>query len=96
LARPQNRWHYEADVELNALAASYAFGLARNHPFIDGNKRTAFQTMYVFLGLNGWRIRAEEDDAAEIMEHMASGAIDEAMLAAWLDDHVVRRRRGRA
>jgi death-on-curing protein len=95
LARPQNRWHYEDEATLSALAASYAFGLARNHPFIDGNKRTAFQTMYAFLGLNGWRIRAEEDDAAEVMENVASGEIDEAKLAEWLDNHLVRRRRGR-
>lgn len=88
LARARNRWHYEQDPELVDLAAAYGFGLVRNHPFVDGNKRVAFQAMYVFLGLNGWRITAEEPDVVTLMMEAASGAIDESKLAAWLRDHI--------
>ena len=57
LDRARNRWSYEPEEEVADLAANYGYGLTRNHPFADGNKRTGFQIMYVFLGLNGWRIR---------------------------------------
>ncbi len=88
LARARNRWHYEQDPELVDLAAAYGFGLVRNHPFVDGNKRVAFQATYVFLGLNGWRITAEEPDVVTLMMEAASDAIDESELAAWLRDHI--------
>lgn len=88
LARAQNRWYYEADAELVDLAAAYGFGLVRNHPFMDGNKRVAFQAMYVFLGLNGWRITAEEPEVVRLMLDAGSGTIDERGLADWLVDHI--------
>lgn len=91
LARAQNRWHYDTDAELVELAAAYGFGLVRNHPFVDGNKRVAFQTMYVFLGLNGWRITAEEPEVVRLMLDAASGTIDERALADWLREHIDRR-----
>ena len=92
LGRPINRWHYSADVDLSELAAAYGFAIAKNHAFIDGNKRAAFQTMYVFLGLNGWRIRAAEDDVVATIERVAAGSVSEADLAEWLREHIVRRR----
>jgi death-on-curing protein len=95
LGRPRNRWHYEPEVELSELGAAYGFGIAKNHPFIDGNKRAAFQAMYVFMGLNGWRIRASEDEVVSIMESVAAGGADEANLADWLREHMVRWRRRR-
>jgi len=61
LERPRNRYRYEKDSDLSGLAASYGFGIANNQPFLDGNKRVAFQTMYVFLGLNGLRIESAEE-----------------------------------
>ncbi|MGH7480803.1 MAG: type II toxin-antitoxin system death-on-curing family toxin [Longimicrobiales bacterium] len=88
IARARSRWHYETDAELADLAAAYGIGLVRNHPFVDGNKRVAFQAMYVFLGLNGWRIAAEEPDVVDLMLAAASGTLDESQLADWLRAHV--------
>jgi death on curing protein len=82
--RPRNRFHYEGGVDLFDLAASYGFGLARNHPFIDGNKRVAFQAMYVFLGLNGLRIEAEEPEVVRVVLALAAGELPESDLAEWL------------
>ena len=95
LDRPRNRWHYEAGVDLGELGAAYAYGIAKNHPFIDGNKRAAFQAMYVFMGLNGWRVRASEDEVVSIIEGVAAGDISESDLADWLREHMVRWRRRR-
>lgn len=95
LGRPRNRWHYEPGVDMNKLGAAYGYGIAKNHPFIDGNKRAAFQAMYAFMGLNGWRIRASEDEVVSTMEGVAAGGIDETGLADWLREHLVRWRRRR-
>ena len=83
LARPQQRWAYEPDADLFDLAAAYAFGLAKNHPFVDGNERTAFVVMTLFLRLNGSPLEAEEPDAIMTMVRVAAGDLDEAGLAAW-------------
>jgi death on curing protein len=84
LDRPRNRFHYESEADLFDLAAAYGFGLARNHPFVDGNKRVAFQAMYVFLGLNGLRIEADEPDVAHLILTLAAGDLPEPELADWL------------
>ena len=83
LGRPQNLFAYGKPT-LFALAASYAFGLAKNHPFIDGNKRTAFVTAVLFLELNGRRFSAEEADAAVRTLALAAGEMTEAEYEAWL------------
>ncbi len=88
LERPRNRWRYKPETDLPRLAAAYGFGLARNHPFLDGNKRVAFQTMYVFLGLNGYRIEADEKEVVTLMLNLASGDVDEEPLSDWLRDHL--------
>jgi death on curing protein len=93
LARPVHRWEYETTSDLGELAAAYGYGIARNHPFVDGNKRTAFQVMYVFLGLNGYRIQTAEEEVVRIVEGVASGALDERALAAWLEEVIVKRRK---
>jgi death-on-curing protein len=82
--RPRNRFQYEPESDLAALAAACGFGIARNHPFIDGNKRVAFQTVYVFLGLNGARLHAAEAEVVLIMLSLAVGELQEAHLADWL------------
>ena len=87
LNRPRNRFEYESGSDLWSLAASHGFGIARNHPFVDGNKRAAFQAMYLFLGLNGLRIDAPEEEVVGLMLALASGALDEAELSSWLRDH---------
>jgi death on curing protein len=84
LDRPRNRFHYEPEADLFDLAAAYGFGLARNHPFVDGNKRVAFQAMYVFLGLNGLRIEAEEPEVVRLILALAAGDLPEPELADWL------------
>ena len=91
LARPQNLFHYEPESDACALAASYGFGIARNHPFVDGNKRVAFQAMYVFLGLNGLRVQSDEPEVVRMMLALAAGQLDEAGVAEWLRDHTVDR-----
>jgi death-on-curing protein len=91
LERPRNRFHYEPTSDLPSLAASYGFGIAKNHPFVDGNKRVAFQAMYLFLGLNGLRIDASEEEVVATTLSLASGDLDEPGLAAWLRDHVTPR-----
>jgi len=91
LARPRNRFHYQSDVELFELAAAYGFALANNHPFVDGNKRVAFQAMYVFLGLNGLRIMASEEAVVSLMLSVASGELDEESLTSWLKVNTVPR-----
>lgn len=91
LARPRNRHEYEPDADLSALAAAYGFGIAKNHPFVDGNKRVAFQAMYIFLGLNGLRIEAEETEVVALVLALASGELAEAKLAEWLRAHTAKR-----
>jgi len=91
LERPRNRFHYDSDADLPALAAALGFGLANNHPFVDGNKRVAFQAMYLFLGLNGFRIEAPEEEVVLLILSLASGQLDEPALAAWLREHTLPR-----
>jgi death-on-curing protein len=83
LARPQNL-HVYGESNLCALAAAYAFGLARDHPYVDGNKRTAFLAAYVFLKINGISLTATEIDATAAMLNLASGTIDAGSFAVWL------------
>ncbi len=86
LARPENLIHDRPESDECALAASLGFGIAQNHPFID-DKRVAFQAMFVFLGLNGLRIESDEPEVVGTMLSLAAGDLDEAGLAAWLQDH---------
>lgn len=83
LARPQNLAVY-GDPELLSLAAMYGVGIAKNHPFADGNKRAAFLAMGLFLALNGYRLTASQVDATRTMLAVAAGDLDEIALAAWL------------
>lgn len=83
LARPRMRWAYEA-ADLPELAAAYAFGLARNHGYIDGNKRVAFMAAYTFLGLNGLILAADQAEAYAAMIDLASGDLPEEQYARWL------------
>lgn len=93
LARPRQLLSYAPDSDLAALAASYGYGLARNHPYNDGNKRVAFVVMAVFLGLNGLDVTAEEGDVVTTIVALASGELDENMLADWIRLHSKERGR---
>ena len=84
LARPQNLAAY-GDAPIHVLAASCAYGLARNHPFVDGNKRCAFLVAAVFLELNGWELTASEADAAMTFLKLAAGELKESELASWFE-----------
>lgn len=83
LARPQQLAVY-GEPDLAALAAAYGFGLARNHAFVDGNKRTAFVAVELFLGLNGCDLIADDADCVMTMLRLASGEIDEPEFATWV------------
>lgn len=89
LARPRNQAGYD-DPDVSALAAAYGFGLVRNHPFVDGNKRTAFVLTELFLWLNGWRLTAHDGECVLVMLRLAGGEIDEAAFADWLRARVER------
>ncbi len=93
LARPRNLSAYEKAPAF-ALASSYAFGLVKNHPFVDGNKRIGFAVCVLFLQLNGWRFEAEEADAAVQTLGLAAGAVSEPEYAAWLKANSRRVRTG--
>jgi len=88
LARPLNKLAY-GESGIATLAAAYGFGIARNHPFIDGNKRTALASMIVFLGLNGLDLDAPREEATAMILSLATGEITEDLLAQWLADRVI-------
>lgn len=87
LSRPRNLAQY-GSPDLCELAASYGFGLARNHPFIDGNKRTAFVAVELFLVMNGADLVADDASCVLTMLAVAAGSMDEPTFAAWLREHV--------
>jgi death on curing protein len=87
LSRPQLKSQY-GETGLPALAAAYAYGLARNHPFLDGNKRTAYVAMETFLALNGSAFLATDQDATITFLRLAAGEVSEEELAAWIGAHL--------
>jgi len=86
LDRPRNRWAYQS-AGLAELAAAYAFGIARNHPFVDGNKRTSLLALYTFLGVNGIDFNVPEAEAAAVILSLAAGEVDESGLVRWIRDN---------
>ena len=92
LARPLNLASY-GEPDLVALAAAYGVGLAKNHAFVDGNKRAAFLSVGLFLGLNGYRLVATQAEATLTMLGVAAGDMDEEAFAAWIREHIQPRSR---
>jgi death on curing protein len=90
LARPKQRLAYEPEADLPALAAAYGFGLARNHPYNDGNKRVAFMVMAVFLGLNQLEFTATEAEVVTVIVALASGEMSEEAVEEWVRRHVAQ------
>jgi death-on-curing protein len=90
LARPLNTYSYRPETTIADLAASCAYGLARNHPFLDGNKRVAFLSIGVFLAINGYGLRADQVDAIWTTSAVAAGEMDERDLAAWIAKNTVK------
>ena len=87
LERPRNKWTYEEEADLADLAAAYGYGLARNHGFLDGNKRVAFMATYTFLGLNGFELDVSETEVVQVMLDLAASRLDESQLASWIRQH---------
>ncbi len=88
LARPKNIWTYaEVPPRLTELAAAYAFGISSNHPFVDGNKRTALVVSFAFLDVNGLEITAGQEDAYLTILGLAAGEVSEAELAQWFEQN---------
>ena len=87
LGRPINKFTTYGDTDLAALAAAYAFGIARNHPFVDGNKRAAFGAIIVFLGLNNVDFLAPPESATAIILSLAAGEVNEEGLTRWIRDN---------
>ncbi|MEW6705244.1 MAG: type II toxin-antitoxin system death-on-curing family toxin [Pseudomonadota bacterium] len=87
LARPRHLASHD-DPDVAALAAAYGYGIARNHPFVNGNKRTAFVAVELFLALNGWRLMASDPDCVIMMLKLAGGELTEDAFAASLRQHI--------
>ena len=87
LARPMQLLHYRADATIFELAASYGHGFAKNHVFLDGNKRISLTSIDIFLQLNGFQLEAEEVDAVLTIRDVASGALNESELAGWIKEN---------
>ncbi len=90
LNRPLHLFHY-GDAGAFELAAAYAEGIVKNHPFLDGNKRAGFMAAYTFLGVNGWQLEAPEEDAVLQTLALAAGAIGAGEFAVWLEKSCVPR-----
>ena len=88
LARPRNKVAYDAECDAASLAAAYAFGIARNHPFVDGNKRTALAVAESFLGRNGFEVTATDAECVTTFLALAAGEIGEKALADWFRRNV--------
>jgi len=92
LARPKNIWAYaESTPSLPRLGAAYAFGISSNHPFVDGNKRTALVVSFAFLDVNGLEVTASQEDAFLTILGLAAGEISEDQLAAWFEPNTAPR-----
>ncbi len=85
LGRPQNKWTY-GETDLAAVAAAYAFGIAKNHPFVDGNKRASLLAIVTCLGLNGVDFVADQGAAVVMIQSLAAGEVDEDGLTRWIRD----------
>jgi death-on-curing protein len=93
LARPQQQHAYAEPADIIDMATAYTAGIIRNHPFLDGNKRTGFVVGVLFLELNGYRFVASEEDAAQAVLKLAAGTLDEADYASFLRGNVVRKKK---
>jgi death on curing protein len=89
LARAVHKWSYDSAPDLATLAAAYGFGIAKNHPFLDGNKRAALMAIYTFLAVNGLELEAPETEAVGLIVAVADGSATEDELATWIRGRTV-------
>jgi death-on-curing protein len=87
LARPRQKWHYAEKADMALLAAAHGFGLVKNHPYHDGNKRIGFLTMVTFLGINGHELHVTDAEVVAEMWALADGRVSEEDLADWIRRH---------
>ena len=92
LARPQQKWHYTDTADVPMLAAAYAFGFVRNHPYRDGNKRIGFLAMVTFLGLNGYELDTTDAEVVTEILILADGSVSEDSLADWIRQNSTKQR----
>lgn len=92
LQRAKNLYFYGDEASVYAMAAAYCAGIVKNHPFLDGNKRTGLLAANVFLDLNDYAFQPNEAEAVNVIIALAAGEIDEAALAEWISDNTMRRR----
>ena len=92
LARARQKWHYADQADVPALAAAYAFGLVRSHPYRDGNKRIGFLAMMTFLGMNGHDLHPTDAEVVAEILTRAEGSVSEDALAGWIRQHRAKRR----
>jgi death-on-curing protein len=92
LARAQQKWNYAERADVALLAAAYGFGLVKNHPYRDGNKRIGFLALVTFLGVNGYDLEAGDTDVISEMLALADGRVSEDELADWIRRHSIKRR----
>jgi death on curing protein len=92
LARARQKWHYSEDADLATLAAAYGFGLVKNHPYRDGNKRIDFLTIATFLGINGCELQATDAEVVDEIVALADSRVSEAQLADWIRAHSAKRK----
>ena len=90
LARPHHKYAYGEERDLAALAAAYGFGIVRNHPYRDGNKRIGFLALATFLGINGYEIETTDADVVATMLSLAAGSLSEPQHADWIRNHIRR------
>lgn len=90
LARPQQKWHYAGKTDIATLAAAYGFGLVKNHPYRDGNKRIGFLAMVTFLGINGYDLKVTDADVVTEVWALADGGVSEEELADWIRKHTAK------
>ena len=90
LARPRQKWAYATAPDVAVLAAAYAFGLVRNHPYRDGNKRIGLLVLATFLGINDYELDTTDEDVVTTMLTLAEGSLTEAQLTSWVRDHLRR------
>ena len=93
LARPQQHFAYSESADIIDMATAYAAGIVRNHPFVDGNKRTGFVVGILFLELNGYLFTASQEDAAQAVLELAAGKLDETGYSSFLRGNVARRKK---
>jgi death-on-curing protein len=93
LARPRQHFAYAESADIIDMATAYTGGIVRNHPFVDGNKRTGFVVGILFLELNGYRFTAREEDAAQAVLELAAGNLDETGYSSFLRGNVARRKK---